>query len=339
MPLFAATQSHRICARRTRLRHGRPASPGPVASSRTIPGGRFQALLFHNAIIPVTTTGIFGPPDAILGGNQTGVGNAVAFITSMKPFDAPDDCNGQCSAAFSWRRENMHVISVGLEAGVEGVCSQYGIIVIPAVERADRVGLPYPHPLLRSILILGASAAATPYVGIINSDIIVAPRFSANLGEILSANPDAFITGRRLDLQRNTLAIDDDAYLATLAEPSLLQEGGGTDFFVFPLHFLTKVLAIMPEFIFGLPAWDNWMQGAALEFSPRPIMATGFLATYHMPHDYKRINYFQTDCAWAKLHKHPGVRYNRKLYFRGRIRGSVSDPRWHVITGGTPPRD
>jgi len=30
------------------------------------------------------------------------------------------------------------------------------------------------------------------------------------------------------------------------------------------------------------------------------------------------------------------VRYSRKLHYRGRIRGSVSDPRWHVIARVTP---
>ena len=54
------------------------------------------------------------------------------------------------------------------------------------------------------------------------------------------------------------------------------------------------------------------------------------------PYDYKRTNYSRTDCAWATLRKHPAVRYNRKLHYRGRIRGSVSDPRWHVIARVTP---
>lgn len=251
----------------------------------------------------------------------------VGYITSFKAFEDCHDVGGQSAAIVSWKESQFKpVVIAGKEAGVKKVCDENGFVFEPSVERARDRNLQSGHPMLRSLIEVGLSHTKTPYLCLINSDIIVAPRFQTTLCSILLDHPSSCVTGNRYDISpiaTPVMSVMDCALL--FDRPRQKHVGGGTDFFVLTRTLWKRILKVMPDYVFGATAWDNWLHGAMLRFAKYPINATSRLLVLHASHLYIGLNGQKNRNGFAN---HPAVQHNQRLYRSSSRKGSLTNAKW-----------
>ena len=252
----------------------------------------------------------------------------ITFFTTFKAFDEHSDAIGQQSAVYSWLRERLNfnpILAIGRDAGVEAFCKTYKLKYIPGVERALERGLGSTHPMLRSIFKVALDNTTTGYSCLINSDIIVTPNFHRQLGTLLFQNKDPFVTGIRHDISLSDPVIDERGYLALCKRSDTkVHRSGGTDYFAFPVTLGRRILAIMPDYVMGAAAWDNWLHWAAIKLSKTPICTLSKPKILHPRHGYRQLG-----LKTAKsIYEHPAVRHNMKIYKASKNKAGISGGRW-----------
>lgn len=146
-------------------------------------------------------------------------------------------------------------------------------------------------PVLRDMIQKCLPHCHTEYVGIINGDCIVHPRFFSRFTHIMQ--PDMFVSSARYD-----------GYTWSSAVPHQDESG---DLFVASYETFKRLGSEIPEYIMGRNVWDNWIQMWA-DRSPhlRCFNSTDCLQILHPPHEYDHLRDGLTD--------HPSVRHNYRIF-------------------------
>lgn len=252
----------------------------------------------------------------------------ITFVTTFKAFDHPQDALCQCSAVFSWRLEQFSVLVVGDDLGVSELCRDTGFRLVPKVRRAVDLGLQSQCPMLRDVFQIACTAVPTTYFCLINSDIIVSREFHTRLGTLLFHSPNPFVSGARQDvkLEKEITSVAEFDAVWSLAH-GVYHSGGGTDFFALSRDLAKQLLLVMPDYVMGATAWDNWLHWAALTMSSSPINATLRLPTLHPYHDYNGLS----GKSRSRIEKHPAVIHNQRLYRARNERASITSRGWRIV--------
>ncbi len=254
--------------------------------------------------------------------------SGVTFFTTLKDMDDKTDSLGQESAVFSWRREQFQanpILVIGDGVGVPEFCQRNGLTLVPEVERASNRGLLAPHPMLKSLFQQAIKHAKTDYLCLMNSDIIVSPGFHTKLGSLLWRYPGPFVTGVRYDIALAQAAVTEEAYLALWGRKDIaVHHGGGSDFFAMSKVGASRLVQVMPDYVMGAAAWDNWLHWAALHLCESPICTIDYLKILHPNHVYRQLSANTKE----SIYEHPAVKHNMAIYKGSKEKASTAGGRW-----------
>ena len=222
----------------------------------------------------------------------------LTIFSAPKPFTNPHIDVIQRNAIQSWLHlgPEVEVMLVGEEQGMAEVAVEYGVQVLPQVERNDS-----GTPLVSSIFALAREASQNPVLAYVNADILLIPELveaTLQIGSVLekdhhalkSETPNPFLLiGQRWDLEVTELLDFSTGWEMRLQEQTLargqLHPPAGSDYFVFPRSAFTE----MPEFAIGRAGWDNWMIYQARQQGWPVIDGTPSLLVVHQNHDYSHL--------------------------------------------------
>jgi hypothetical protein len=252
--------------------------------------------------------------------------DALTFMTSCKPFRGVDKQN-QNIALKSWADAGIDIVVAGDEAN--GADSSDTMTIVGNVRRAQ--ALQTAAPFLRDIVAAGLQSGTAHWLGLINADIVVPRDTIARLdGLVRRHGSQAIFAVRRRNLHahrpdllgRMPLPCADWSFHSPL----------GSDIFIASRPMWQKILAAMPDFVFGRVTWDNWMHCCMIRVG-KPVDASWPLEAYHLPHDY---DIQRSESSDAQSHTDtPADRHNRALFQESAMRigelGDVSvDGHWFI---------
>lgn len=210
----------------------------------------------------------------------------LTIFSTPKPFIDEHITLIQRNAIQSWMSlgDDVRVILVGDEQGMDGVAREFGLIHIREVA-ANQKGT----PLVSSIFLEAERSSETPLLAYVNADILLMPDFLESARTVNSLCNEFLVVGQRWDLD-----IDRPLHFSSDWVPSLRHEArqrgemhrpAGSDFFIFPRGLFDHI----PDFAIGRAGWDNWMIYYGVS-QPWPVIdATSSIMTVHQNHDYAHL--------------------------------------------------
>jgi hypothetical protein len=210
----------------------------------------------------------------------------LTIFTTPKPFTNSHIDVIQNNALLTWVNlgKEVEVLLVGEEEGVAKAAAHYGIRYLPQVKRNSS-----GTPLISSMFDLAKKNSKSPFLAIINTDILLLPDLITTL-KIVSAQFEKFVVaGQRWDLdvkERFRFSKDLYAQLALMTRQSgCLHSPMGSDYFIFPRECYPEV----PDFAIGRAGWDNWMLFKSRWEGWPLIDASDDIMVIHQTHDYSHL--------------------------------------------------
>jgi hypothetical protein len=210
----------------------------------------------------------------------------LTIFSTPKPFTDPHINIIQRNAIQSWLHlsDDVHVILIGGEEGLDDVVAELGVSVLPDVAR-NRWGT----PLVSSIFSLARDKSETPLLAYVNADILLMPDFVTVARQVASQAEQFLVVGQRWDLDVTEELDFGPGWAPNLREDVHARGGlhapGGSDYFIFPRDIFTHI----PDFAIGRAGWDNWMIYHALQQGWPVVDATSDLIIVHQNHDYAHL--------------------------------------------------
>ncbi len=210
----------------------------------------------------------------------------ITLFTAPKPFKNPHIDLIQRNALRNWLAlgEDVEVVVIGNEDGIEEVCHELGVLHIPNVD-CNEMGT----PLISSIFSLGRQANDSPFLVYVNADILFLPEL-VDAVRVLADEQTAFLgVGQRYDLDvTSTLNYSGDwadELRQRAQNVGKLHGQTGSDYFVFPRNCFKDI----PDFAVGRAGWDNWMIFRARWQGWPVIDMTDVVTIIHQNHDYAHL--------------------------------------------------
>ncbi len=216
----------------------------------------------------------------------------LTIFTAPKPFENPHIAIIQRNAIKSWIQlgEEVEVLLVGEENGVEAVAFDFNIRMIPSVRR-NASGT----PLVSSIFEAARQASTSPILVYVNADILLTSdllQAAHQLSKLVEASyPDKsfLMIGQRWDLDIDRPLDFTDEWekelRADVRARGKLHPPAGSDYFVFPRSAFMQI----PDFAIGRAGWDNWMIFYARQQGALVVDATPSVLIVHQSHDYSHL--------------------------------------------------
>jgi len=218
-------------------------------------------------------------------------GKLLTLLTVPKPFKDPHISIIQTNALKSWLLlgEEVDVIVLGNDEGVAEKTNQLGIRHLPNVACNDR-----GTPLVSSMIELARSNSESPYVCIVNADIILFPDLLQALKNVAAHLQRFLILGQRWDMDVVEEIPEREEKFAIL-KGEVLKRGKlhppmGSDYFIFPRECYQDI----PDFAIGRAGWDNWFIFKSRWEGWPVIDATQDVLIIHQNHDYRHLPGGQT---------------------------------------------
>lgn len=210
----------------------------------------------------------------------------LTIFSSPKPFTNPHIANIQYNALLSWVNlgPEVEVLLIGQEEGLPEAAKYFGVQQLEGVHHN-----PMGTPLISSMFELTRSASTSPFLAIINTDILLLPDVLDALHATSQYFKNFVMAGQRWNLEvRERLKFSDDFYLRLKAR--VIQEGNrhtlmGSDYFIFPRDCYTDV----PDFAIGRAGWDNWMIFKSRWEGWPMVDASKDVVLIHQSHDYSHL--------------------------------------------------
>ncbi len=210
----------------------------------------------------------------------------LTIFTTPKPFKDSNIITIQRNALRSWQAmgDEVEVLMIGNDEGVAENAKLLGVKHIPDVRCNSR-----GTPLISSMLEQARANSSSPYLAIVNTDIIL---FTDMLGAIrnVAKRMERFVlVGQRWDmdveeeLPGGTKAFAD--FKALVKSKGTLHPPMGSDYFLFPRTCYEKI----PDFAIGRAGWDNWFIFKS-RWEHWPLVdATHDITIVHQSHDYRHL--------------------------------------------------
>jgi len=210
----------------------------------------------------------------------------LTIFSAPKPFTNPHIADIQYNALLSWVNlaPDVDVLLIGQEEGLPEASRYFGIQQLDNVRRNEA-----GTPLISSMFQLARSASTSPFLGIINTDILLLPDLLESL-HVIAQRFDRFVmAGQRWNLEvEERLKYSCEFY--SQLKNKVMQEGirhtlMGSDYFIFPRECYSDV----PDFAIGRAGWDNWMIFKSRWEGWPFVDASQDVMLVHQSHDYSHL--------------------------------------------------
>lgn len=211
---------------------------------------------------------------------------SLTLFTAPKPFIDTHIATIQRNAIRSWQQlgNDVDVILVGNEAGIDKAALELGVTHVPDVE-CNQKGT----PLVNSIFELAENASDSQMLAYVNSDILLMPDFFSIAHQVKQQRNNFLIVGQRWDLEIDQSLDFGSGWSERLREKAhdkgQLHPPSGSDYFIYPRGLLTNI----PDFAIGRAGWDNWMIYNGVHQSWPVVDATPSIMVIHQNHDYAHL--------------------------------------------------
>ncbi|NMB61261.1 MAG: hypothetical protein GYA18_02840 [Chloroflexi bacterium] len=211
----------------------------------------------------------------------------ITFFSAPKPFTNPHINTIQRNAIQSWIRlgDKVQVLLLGDDEGVDRVASEFKVPHLSQV-RCNEKGT----PLISSMLELAREHSNSPFLCIINTDILVMPDMLDGLEKVANLYKRFLLVGQRWDLEVNESLQTTEDLFGHVGE--LIRRYGrlhppmGSDYFIFPRTCFTHI----PDFAIGRAGWDNWMIFKARLEGWIVVDGSQDITIAHQDHDYSHLS-------------------------------------------------
>lgn len=235
----------------------------------------------------------------------------------------------QRNAIESWLalRENVQVVLVGDEEGVERIAAEAGVEQVSGLARNAR-----GTPRLDSAFELTRPIARWPLWCFVNADVIFLDDFLPAIERVRSTFDEFLIIGecRDLDVAANA-PLDHRSTRRRLRESALerghLRGYAALDYFVFRRGLFDPV----PPFLIGRACFDNWLVWRARELKRPVVDATRCVVAIHQSHNYAHVA-----GGLDEAYGGPEARYNEQLAGGRKHIYSLHDATHRLYASGRP---
>lgn len=242
------------------------------------------------------------------------------LFTTFKPFAGESACL-QDAALASWSAQKLPVIVFGDDAGVAPRAARYGFRHEADVRTSGK-GAPFISDMIKR----AAEIAETPYVALINGDILLDQQAVAVIDRTLrqlaaqSEGNQYLLSARRRNIPLTEQDVTEGHILETVAGLDARYGHWDIDNAIDIFIFDRTLYRDVPDLSVGRSGWDNWLlweakrQGAAL------VDLSAEMALKHPIHGY-----VGPQGGWANLMTDPDVVRNQALVAGDRLTFSDMD--------------
>lgn len=210
----------------------------------------------------------------------------LTLFTAPKSFKDPHISVIQTNALKSWQAlgDQVEIIVLGADEGVAEKTTELGIRNIPQVACNEK-----GTPLISSMLEMARQNSDSPYLCIVNTDIILFPDLLLAMENAAKRLERFLIIGQRwdMDVTRELPAGNDNFALfkQEVFRKGKLHPPMGSDYFLFPRECYQHI----PDLAIGRAGWDNWFIFKS-RFEGWPVIdATQDVTIVHQSHDYRHL--------------------------------------------------
>lgn len=210
----------------------------------------------------------------------------ITLFSAPKPFTDPHIATIQHNAIDSWKAlgEDVEVLLLGEEAGLQQAAAELGVRHIPELERnADGT------PLISSMFSRAAMHGRGELMMIINADIILMPDILAAARCALDTGENFLLMGRRYDMDVTAGIQFTEGWQARLQSEveakGELHKAKGSDYFI----FRRDAFPAFPPFAIGRAGWDNWTIYHARKQGWLVVECSEAVMVVHQQHDYHHL--------------------------------------------------
>ena len=211
----------------------------------------------------------------------------------------------QRNAIASWVQlgSQVEILLFGDDEGTAETAAKMGLRHFPRIVRNS-----YGTPLISEVFRQAQERASFEFLCYVNADIILVRDFLEAIQRMRSHQGHFLLMGRRWDLEIAQL-LDFTGDWERKLRSELLRNGhlhssSAMDYFV----FRRGMVAEMPSFAIGRPAWDNWLIFFVRSCGYPVIDATSVITVVHQGHEYSHVP-FGTGIRWEG----PEAEQNREL--------------------------
>jgi hypothetical protein len=209
----------------------------------------------------------------------------LTLFTAPKPFIDPHIITIQRNAMNSWKSlgNDADVLVLGNGEGIRETTLELGIRHIPDVSCNSR-----GTPLISSMLSLTRKTSSSPFLGIINADILLFPDILEAVQTAARKFNKFLLVGQRWDMDVINLLTTPDQFLelrGKISSKATLHAPMGSDYFIFPRDCYLDI----PDFAIGRAGWDNWFIFKSRWESWPVIDCTHDIWIVHQDHDYSHL--------------------------------------------------
>jgi hypothetical protein len=209
----------------------------------------------------------------------------ITIVTAPKPFVDAHISTIQRNALRSWLAlgDEVAVVVLGDDEGISANSKDLGIRHIPGV-RCNEKGT----PLISSMLELARKETDSPYLAIVNADIILFDDFLETVKLVGSRLDHFLLVGQRWDVEVTEELKTDKSFKTlkkTIQSSGRLHPPAGSDYFVFPGTCYQGI----PDFAIGRAGWDNWFIYKSRFEGWKVVDGTHQVTIAHQDHDYRHL--------------------------------------------------
>jgi hypothetical protein len=210
----------------------------------------------------------------------------VTILTAPKPFIDPHIITIQNNAIRSWKAlgDQVEIIVLGNDAGIKEAVQSMGISHFPDVACNEK-----GTPLISSMLEIGRSASSSPFLAIVNADIILFPDFIRAIQDVSNRKEEFLIVGQRWDMDlQEKIGNKPEEFLELKKRVPLeakIHPPTGSDYFIFPRSCYQTI----PDLTIGRAGWDNWFIYKSRWEGWSIVDGTQDVVIVHQAHDYAHL--------------------------------------------------
>ena len=209
----------------------------------------------------------------------------LTLFTAPKPFKDSHIITIQRNAYNSWKAlgNEVEILVFGEDEGIAENSRELAIRHIPGVACNSR-----GTPLVSSMLALTRENSSSPFLGIINSDILLFPDALKAIKAVTGRFKKFLLAGQRWDMEVPDRITGPDQFkeLQTkIFSEGVLHLPMGSDYFIFPRECYLEI----PDFAIGRAGWDNWFIYKSRFEGWQVIDCTREIKIVHQNHDYRHL--------------------------------------------------
>jgi len=210
----------------------------------------------------------------------------ITILTAPKSFEDSHILKIQKNALRSWKALGslVGVIVLGNDKGIEENARSMGIRHYPDV-RCNEKGT----PLISSMLEIGRNESRSPYLAIVNADVILFTDFIQSIEDVSKIKKEFLIIGQRWDMavleEIGEQVRDFTLFKKRVAIEAKLHPPAGSDYFIFPRTCYQSI----PDFAIGRAGWDNWFIYKSRWEGWAVVDGTHDVMVVHQSHDYAHL--------------------------------------------------